>query len=95
MSDCLVAAFSGADTDGLLNRQDIDLAISAQASMGGPFDRRYDLVDQACTAYDLELYMGRDIHGNLGLALLFVSGAVASKAANIRSARAGESFYPV
>src|SRR5690554_3255426 len=72
----VVAEFSGADTDGLLDRINEDLAVADAPGLGGAADRFNGLFGEFIGAHDLDFHLGKEIHDifsatiELGMTLL-------------------------
>src|SRR5579885_3650347 len=61
LSDCIRAAFAGADADRLLDGHDEDLAVADPAGMGGLLDRLDGALDHRVFHDHLDLHLGQEI----------------------------------
>src|SRR5205814_6573482 len=79
---------AGADADGLLDRQDENLAVADLAGAGGLADRVEGALDEGVLDHHLDLDLGQEAHGVLGAAIDLGLALLAAEALHLADRQA-------
>src|SRR5436190_7922829 len=92
-SDRVRAAVAGADADGLLDRENKNLAIADAASAGGVLDRFDRAVGKVVLNHHLDFHLGEEIDDIFGTAIELGMALLPAEAFHLSDGDAGDADF--